>query len=233
MLDVVGGLRHFDFHRARSTVAYDAGIGFLTLFLGSIVVLWDLKTDAKTNLVAHEADIVSLRFSQTGRWLYSVDGGLSPSLCLWDWAEGALVQHVYLPEKHRKEPVRNCFLLDADSANLFLCVECEQEGYRVSCWDNTNATLTLMFVTELEPTASCVSAFFLPPNNELFVTAEPFCIKLWNIASTSARLSKRIHLSQDIIGTRYSSLTHSFVLLTRSGTVVFISENVPHAWRIR
>jgi len=199
LLDIIGGAQHYDFKH--STLVYNAG---------SIVVLWDVVKDRKTNLIEHMTDVVALKFGKSPKVLYSIE---ETSICVWNWVESELIQRI-------PHSLQNCYILESNY--IFFIIEYYQEGgYRVTSWDTTNDTLNFLNSTDLDPNAACLGCFFIDAN--CFATVESYCIKLW---STSVMLLKRIHLSQAISKGLFSSLTRSFVLLTVTGVVVFVSEEV-------
>jgi len=188
-----------------------------------MVILWDLNNDSKTNLIEHESDIVCLKFSEDGHYLFTIDGGLFPSICYWIISGPQLVQHVYLPTKTRKSPVRNCLLIENKVSNLLLVIENENEGYRASCWDLSKNSLNFMFATELESEAFCRSLFFTSETSSVFCTAESNVIKIWKVNSTNISQDKRIHLPQPIINASICSLSGVFAILTCAGSVILLS----------
>lgn len=186
------------------------------------MILWDIVTDAKTNLIEHEFDIVCVKFSSDGKYLFTVDGGLTPSLGLWLLSGPSLVQHLYLPQKTRKRAVKSCLVEDA--AKVLLALENEAEGYRVSCWDFSKGTLNFMFVSELDSEALCSSLYFSKVGT--FHTAEASIIKTWRIDSTGVKQQQRIHIPQQIVESSICALSGVFVALTQMGSVVLLSSEV-------
>ena len=98
-----------------------------------MLIIWDLRTDRKTSLIRHTSLITSLIFitdelfpslfsfssvqnKQTSirgeSLLVSVDSGISPTLCLWNWQEATLLRHSYLPLKPnpRSLPIANSLI---------------------------------------------------------------------------------------------------------------------------
>ncbi len=191
-----------------------------------MVILWDLGTDAKSNLIEHEGDIVCTKFSEDGRHLFTLDGGLCPSLCYWLIADSAsLVQHVYLPRKLRKVPIRDCRAADSRTTGVLLVLENEREGYRLSCWDTSKGTVSFVFVSDLDSAAYCHDLYFTN-GGSVFATAESSCIKVWSANSVGARQEQRIHLPQPIIGAAMCALSRSMAVLTAGGKVVLLSAEV-------
>ncbi len=195
-----------------------------------MVILWDLATDGKTNLLEHEADIVCVKFSEDGKYLFTVDGGLTPSLCLWSLSGPALLQHVYLPSKLRKVPIKNALALDSKTTNLLLVLENESEGYRVSCWDLSKSTLNFMSVSELDSASNCKELFFTNPATSVFCTAEDAVLKLWRIGSTGCKAEQRIHLPQKIATGTVCLLSGAFAVLTCLGSIVVLAADVTLAF---
>ncbi len=216
LVDIVGGLRHADFHPYKGVLVYDAG---------SMVILWDLATDAKTNLIEHEADIACIKFAEDGRHLYTIDAGYTPSISYWTWANAGLVQHVYLPQKTRKFPIRDCRAIDSKTTNVLTVIENEHDGYRVSCWDTAKGELNFLFVADLDSDSYCQALYFTSSGNT-FATAEASSIKVWNVNSSGVRQEQRIHLPQPLADSTVCALSRSFVVLTSSGKIVMLSGEV-------
>jgi len=191
-----------------------------------MVILWDIVTDAKTNLIEHEFDIVCVKFSSDGKYLFTVDGGLTPSLSLWLLSGPSLIQHVYLPQKTRKRPVKNCLVEDSRSTKLLLVLENESEGYRISCWDFSKNNLNFMFVTELDSEACCNSLYFSKTVEGGFHTSEGSIIKMWKIADMGVKQQQRIHIPQQIIESGICALSGAFVALTFLGHAILLSNEV-------
>ena len=191
-----------------------------------MVIVWDIATDAKTNLIEHESNICYIKFSEDGQHLFTLDGGLTPSICLWVLSGSLLLQHLYLPQKARRKPIKNCIAKDSMASKLILVLENEEEGYRVSCWDFSRRELSFMFVMELESEAICHEFNFSKTLEAVFYTAENIYIKVWKIDSTGIKQIQRIHLPQKIAQVSICDLSGAFVALSLIGTVFVLSAEV-------
>jgi len=101
LLDVIGGSCISAMHPTRPIVAYNSGC---------MIIVYDLLTDQKINLVHHEHEIISLMFTPPGagsapsttgaggELLISVDlnrndmsdlsAHSNSTMCLWNWSKG-------------------------------------------------------------------------------------------------------------------------------------------------
>jgi WD40 repeat protein len=99
-------------HPTRPIVAYNSGNQILInqIYLGCMIIVYDLLTDQKINLVHHEHEIISLMFTPPGagsapsttgaggELLISVDlnrndmsdlsAHSNSTMCLWNWSKG-------------------------------------------------------------------------------------------------------------------------------------------------
>ena len=93
-------------HPTKPIIAYSAGC---------MVIVYDLMSDSKVNLVGHSHDVYSLAFTPNGDILMSVDfnrnaelqdnlnlqGGLNQEptsqICIWDWQKGICIQDAPIP----------------------------------------------------------------------------------------------------------------------------------------
>lgn len=95
-----------------------------------MLIVWDLRSDRKTSLIRHTSPITSLAFlSDTllplslsfydssasikgDSLILSIDSGINPTLCLWNWQNASLLKHTYLPLKAspRYLPIANSLL---------------------------------------------------------------------------------------------------------------------------
>lgn len=93
-------------HPTKPIIAYSAGC---------MVIVYDLMSDSKVNLVGHSHDVFSLAFTPNGDILMSVDfnrnaelqdnlnlqGGLNQEptsqICIWDWQKGVCIQDAAIP----------------------------------------------------------------------------------------------------------------------------------------
>lgn len=87
-------------HPSKPVVAYSSG---------SMIIVYDLMSDSKVNLVGHQNDVMAISFSPNGESLISVDFNRnielldnldaanqksqdpSSQLILWDWQKGVIV----------------------------------------------------------------------------------------------------------------------------------------------
>ena len=89
-------------HPAKPIVAYTAGC---------MIIVYDLISDAKIQLINHHHEVKALAFSgagaggstQGGEFLISIDSNKndavsSAKMCLWEWSRGKCVQEVILPQ---------------------------------------------------------------------------------------------------------------------------------------
>jgi hypothetical protein len=93
LLDVVGGKNISCMHPTKPIVAYTAGC---------MIIIYDLISDAKIQLVNHQHEVKALSFSPLGAGgsqtggdcLISIDynrnvADNTATMCLWNWARGA------------------------------------------------------------------------------------------------------------------------------------------------
>lgn len=191
-----------------------------------MIIFWDLVTDSKTNIIEHEADIACLKFSEDGKHFYAIDGGCNPSITYWIWNTSVLIQHLYLSEKQRTVPIRNCRVIDSKSKNVLIVLENEYEGYRATFWDIAKSKLNLLFETELDTTAYCYSLHFTGAEGNYFATAEANAIKIWGVSNTGVKLEKRIRMPQAICFSALCALSGSFASLCSNGNIVMLSSEV-------
>lgn len=96
-------------HPTKPVVAYSAGC---------MIIVYDLMSDSKVNLVGHQHDVHALAFTPNGESLLSVDfnrnaelqdnlntqGGLAQEatsqICLWDWQKGVCMQDAIIPRSN-------------------------------------------------------------------------------------------------------------------------------------
>lgn len=102
MLDVIGGQNVSVLHPTKPIVAYTAGC---------MIIVYDMISDAKIQLVNHQHEVKALAFSVVGSGgsnaggdhLISIDSNRNDAantskMCLWNWARGACIQEVALPQ---------------------------------------------------------------------------------------------------------------------------------------
>ncbi len=177
--------------------------------------------DKKTHLIAHEYDIVSLLFSEDGQLLYSIDGGLKPSLCVWLWNTAGLVQNLILPLKQDAFSILSCHTLDSTSTRTLLLVLNISAGYSLLSWDTSGPRLVLRFATELDTSAKCVSVAHVSTTGNQLATAEIDCIKLWTLSDAGIVLNRRLAMQQGLVHVSCHLPTKTCVALTEAGKVIF------------
>ena len=95
---------------------------------GCMLIVWDLRSDRKTSLIRHTSPLTKIAFlsetllpgnlaffdpdAKPDALIISVDSGLSPTFCLWNWQTAHLLKHSYLPLKPspRHLPIANTLL---------------------------------------------------------------------------------------------------------------------------
>lgn len=110
LLDVIGGASITALHPTRPIIAYSSGC---------MIIVYDVLTDQKINLVHHQSEVTALAFSppgaasQTstvgsgGEFLISVDMNTNDlsdmgthslsTMCFWHWQRGELLQEIPIP----------------------------------------------------------------------------------------------------------------------------------------
>ena len=100
LLDIIGGESISVLHPHKPIVAYTAGC---------MIIVYDLISDAKIQLINHHHEVRALAFSgagastQGGEFLISIDfnkndANGSAKMCLWEWSRGTCLQEAILPQ---------------------------------------------------------------------------------------------------------------------------------------
>ena len=192
-----------------------------------MIILWDIISDLKVNLREHDCNITYIEFSNAGNLLFSLDSGFQPTLCLWSWSSGQILQHTFLPLKKRDYPIKNCLLAHSKyqgNGLLLTVIENEMEGFRLSVWQYVK-TLNLMFVSELEATENCINCYLAGDKMKL-LCVQNTQVGIWNLSSTGVKLYKRIHVQQRIIQGQICELTGTILLLTLKGVILMLNWEV-------
>jgi WD40 repeat protein len=176
----------------------------------------------------HEYDISSLSFSPDGKYLFSIDSGLAPSFCLWNWANSSVLQHISLPQNNRTYPIRNSFITFAKEGLIFI-IENDISGYRLTLWD-FNRKLTFIFLHQLDVEGYCVGLHILSQDGKdiSFITVEINSVKYWNLPKnkTTVKLYKNLRIQSTVVKTQFLPFSNILLLLTNDGIALFLNHEV-------
>ena len=196
---------------------------FFLKIIGSIIIIWDVLKDSKIKLITHKENVSGIMFSKDENYLFSVDGGLNPLLCIWAVPNLQLIYSIYLLKNPRSYTVKDTLLAYSELNNLLILLENRSPGYQISCWSFFNYELCLKFTTILDSEAPCNSIYF---SGTSLCTSESYKIKLWDITGSKIKQIRIIPLSQQISVSCFTPLTNKFITLTKSGSVIILSEKV-------
>jgi WD40 repeat protein len=209
LLELTGPIAASTVHSSSESLIYS---------LGSVVVVWDVKTDHKVNLRSHESTVTGVSISPDQRYLVTAEGGSAPVLVLWSWPDLAQIGCYWLPPKARSASVRHVSC--AFQGSFILVLEHEHPGgYRASLWSIKSGELQMRQCEDVEPSGRVVDCGLL---TDCFYVAEERCLKLWS-TSSPFMITKRIHVKSGILGTTYSSASGVFLLLLTSGTLLVVN----------
>ena len=125
---MVGGQNVSVMHPTKPIVAYTAGC---------MVIVYDMISDAKIQLVNHQHEVKALAFSVAGSGgsvaggdhLISIDSNRNDAentakLCLWNWARGACIQEVSLPQSQVSNAIleASSFIVEFDRTGTLFTV---------------------------------------------------------------------------------------------------------------
>jgi len=105
LLDVIGGANVSTLHPNKPIVAYTCGC---------MIIVHDLLSDAKFQLVNHQNDVLALAFTPAGAgnspnggdYLISIDyngnagadADSAATMCMWNWSRGICMQEIHIPQ---------------------------------------------------------------------------------------------------------------------------------------
>lgn len=141
LLDVIGGQNISCMHPSKPIVAYTAGC---------MIIVYDMISDAKIQLVNHQHEVRALTFTpvgaggsaQGGDHLISIDSNRNDAantatMCLWNWSKGTCVQEITLPQQSTQHQLQenSSFIVKFDkTGTLFTIVQSTLTNYRISVW---------------------------------------------------------------------------------------------------
>jgi len=206
--EVVGGVKHIDMHPSLTLLAFNRG---------SVVILWDVVKDGKKKLVRHNAEVILLKFSEDGGYLFSINGGANPLLCIW--ISTKLVQSINLPKAF---PSTSYLLAFEKQSGTLVVVESIVSGCMVHCWNYSSTEFKHSFNSTLSKTSPCNS---IGVHDKNFYITERHMINLWNLKE-EAKLIRQIPISQEIKEVKACISTKGFIILAHSGNIITITEHV-------
>ena len=143
LLDTYGAFRCLAMHPYLEVVAYDTGC---------MVIVWNVKTDAKTSLLKHEYEVVLIQFlfnealdMNQDQFLLTIDA--SGVGCVWDLDDGLCIHEFRFSNRARLAQV---VFKQFPGSNVFAAGEADAEGssYRVSIWDLERGVMTMRAKSE-------------------------------------------------------------------------------------
>ena len=160
LLDTYGGYNCITLHPFLEGVAFDAGC---------MIVVWNMKTDSKINLMKHDTEVVSISFlhgsvapssaASTEETLFSLDQ--SGHACLWDLHSGTCFQDFRLSSRRVASAHLTRF---ADNERL-LCIAENESGstsYGISLWTQSKGLLVAKAKSEEFAESECKALCPLP-----------------------------------------------------------------------
>lgn len=174
-----------------------------------------------------------------GRWtrlVCSVDGGLHPTMFVTEWESLRRVQQFALPQRTRTAPIQNTIMRwelfyssYSYQSNILGLVQNEAGGgYRLMFWEIKNNAFNLLFLNDIEQSASCLALlFFETIKTDLQLAAvESGCIKYWRFEKNKAILTNRIFVKSPVISASISRLTNLLCVVDEQGRGVFLNSQV-------
>lgn len=209
LLELTGPISASTVHSSTESLIYS---------LGSVVVVWDVKTDHKINLRSHESTVTGVSLSPDQRYLLTAEAGSQPVLVLWSWPDLAQIGCYWLPVKARSAAVKQVSVTFQGSLVLVLEHE-DAGGYRASLWSVKSGDLRMKQCEDIEPAGRVVDCGLL---TDSFYVAEERCLKLWSTTSPFT-VTKRIHVKSGLLAASYSAASGVFLLLLTTGVLLVVS----------
>lgn len=195
-------------------------------------------TDKKIKLHNHSSGIQDICFlSHDDKLVCSVDGGSNPTLFVTEWESLRRVQQFALPARTRSVPVESTLMRYSYQSNILGLVQNDTAGgYRLLFWEIKNNVVNLLFLNDIEQSASCINLLFFETikGGLQLALVERNCIKYWKFEGNKAVLTNRIYIKTPIVSASISRLTNLLCIVDELGRAVFINsmgnmvDNISH-----
>lgn len=158
-----------------------------------------------------------------------MDGGPNPALFVTEWESMRRIQQFTLPVKSRPAAIESTMLRYSYQSNILGLLENEAGGgYRLMFWEIKNNLVNLLFLNEIEQTATCINLLFFETikGGLQLAIVEKNCIKYWKFEAGKAVLMNRIYVKSAIVSASISRLTNLLCFVDEFGRAVFVNSSV-------